>query len=186
MNKRLFLAINLPLNIKNELADLVVKLHQDNKNKTIKWVEENNFHLTLHFLGDTTEEKIKQINQALQPITEKFNPLNYQLANKISAFPNLQEPKVIFLEMKELNNGQTFELHKQIGEGLESLGFTIDKRPFRLHLTLGRVKFKTSLQIPDFVLKVTNFSVNSIDLMASQLSPTGPKYTKITTFNLTK
>ena len=184
MNKRLFLAINLPPEIKNQLFDLVLKLQKANKNKPIKWVSKDNFHLTLHFLGSVPEEKITSINQALEPIISNFSTLNFSLSNSINAFPDLNNPKVIFLEIKESNNGQTIKLQKQIGENLEGLGFKIDKRPFRLHLTLGRVKFKTSIQIPKIELQTSDFQINSIDLMASDLTPQGPIYSVIKQYNL--
>jgi 2'-5' RNA ligase len=184
MNQRLFLAINLPQQIKDQLFDLVLKLQKTNKNKPIKWVEKDNFHLTLHFLGDIPEEKIQEITQALKPIVADFKTLNFQLLNSISAFPNLKDPKVIFLEMKELNDGQTVKLQKQIGEALTKLGYIIDNRPFRLHLTLGRIKLKTSVQIPNFQLPIANFLINSIDLMESYLTPTGPIYKIIKQYNL--
>src|SRR4030042_2375034 len=149
MTKRLFLAINLPKEIKDQLAALIIKLQKNNKNKPIKWVENENFHLTLHFLGDTVEEKIPLINQSLIPIISNFKTLNFQLSNSVDAFPDTINPKNIFLEMKELNDGKTIKLRKEIGEALEKLGFEIDYRPFRLHLTLGRVKFKTSLHLPN-------------------------------------
>jgi len=176
MTKRLFLAINLPSDIKRKLAELILKLQKNNKNKPIKWVADENLHLTLHFLGDTPEEKIPDINQALEPIITNFKTLYFQLSDSINAFPNLNDPQVIFLEMKELNDGQTVKLQKQIGESLARLGFAIDSRPFRLHLTLGRVKFKISLTIPDLRLQITEFQINSIDLMESNLTPAGPVY----------
>ncbi|MCX6746335.1 MAG: RNA 2',3'-cyclic phosphodiesterase [Candidatus Parcubacteria bacterium] len=190
MTKRLFLAINLPLEIKARLADLVLKLQKSNKNKPIKWVGEDNFHLTLHFLGDVPEEKISEINQYLEPIINNFPTLNFSLSNSISAFPDLNNPKVIFLDMLELNDGQTIKLQKETGQALERLGFEIDTRPFRLHLTLGRVKFKTSLQIPNFSFPAfalqasagrqnSEFIIHSIDLMESNLTPSGPIYNMV-------
>jgi len=176
MTKRLFLAINLPNEIKAQLADLVLKLVKANKNKPIKWVGEDNFHLTLHFLGDVTEEKISEISKTLEPIVSNFPTLNFSLSNLINAFPDLNNPKVIFLEMKELNDGKTIKLQQTIGTILRSLGFETDPRPFRLHLTLGRIKFKTILQIPNYQLPISNFQINSIDLMESALTPSGPIY----------
>lgn len=176
MNKRLFIAINLPQEIKEILFNLVLKLQKANKNKPIKWVTKDNFHLTLHFLGSVSEEKINEINQALEQIISGFPVLNFQLSDAINAFPDLNNPRVIFLKMKELNNGKTIKLQKEIGEALEGLGFEIDKRPFRLHLTLGRVKFKTSLQIPNFIIQSSEFKIPSVDLMASTLTSEGPIY----------
>jgi len=187
MTKRLFLAINLPNEIKSQIAELVLNLHKANKNKPIKWVEEDNFHLTLHFLGDVPEEKIPAINQALEPIVKTFPALNFSLSSSISAFPDLNNPKVIFLDMIELNDDKTIKLHKEIGEALKKLEFGIDHRPFKLHLTLGRIKFKTSLQIPNLIIPAfalqasagrhnSEFRIQSIDLMESELTPNGPIY----------
>jgi len=184
MTKRLFLAINLPQEIKEQLSDLILKLQKANKNKPIKWVEKENFHLTLHFLGSVSAEKIENINSALEPIVVRYPILNFQLSERIDGFPNLQNPKVIFLEMKELNDNKTIKLQRKIGEALKRLGFEIDTRPFRLHLTLGRVKFKTSLQIPNLQFPVSNFQIQSIDLMESELTPSSPVYNLVKAYNL--
>jgi 2'-5' RNA ligase len=176
MQKRLFLAINLPKEIKDQLAELVKKLDKANKNKPIKWVENENFHLTLHFLGSTPVEKLDSIDAAIGPIVAKYPTLNFSLSDKINAFPNLNEPKVIFLEMNELNDSKTIALQKEIGKALELLEFEIDPRPFKLHLTLGRVKFETNFQIPKIRVPSSEFQVSSIDLMESNLTPTGPIY----------
>jgi len=184
MTKRLFLAINLPPKIKVELSDLVLKLQKNNKNKPVKWVEKDNFHLTLHFLGDTPKEKIQTINQALEQIVADFKTLNFQLSDSIDAFPNLAEPKVIFLDMKELNDGMTIKLQKALGQALSKLDFEIDPRPFRLHLTLGRVKLKATINIPNFSIQLSDFRIQSIDLMASELTPAGPIYSIIKSYPL--
>lgn len=189
MTKRLFLAINLPQEIKSELQELVLKLQKNNKNKPIKWVELDNFHLTLHFLGDIPEEKIADIHQNLKPIVTNYPVLKFNLLDKISAFPDPYNPKVIFLEMEELNGGKIIKMQKEIGETLAKLGFKIDFRPFRLHLTLGRVKFKTSLQLPNLRSSGASvgqgqFQISSIDLMESQLTPTGPIYSIINKYPL--
>jgi 2'-5' RNA ligase len=196
MTKRLSLAINLPSEIKAQLTDLVLKLYKANKNKSIKWVANENFHLTLHFLGDVPEEKISDINQTLEPIVNNFPTLNFSLSSSINAFPDLNNPKVIFLEMKELNDGKTIQLQREIGKSLSKMDFEIDYRPFKLHLTLGRVKFKTNIQIPrlgfagrsrtNLQFPISNFHVNSIDLMESNLIPTGPIYTCLKQYKLIK
>lgn len=182
MPKRLFIALNLPDEVKRQLQRLVSNLHQANKNKPIKWVEEDNFHLTLHFLGEVDEKEIDKINQNLEPIITKYSALKFEITENISGFPDLFNPKVIFLQIKELNDGQAIRLQKEIGEALKKLNFEVDPRPFRLHITLGRVKFKTSVKIPKFpafTLQTTTgrqFQINSIDLMASTLTPAGPIY----------
>ncbi|MBN1325938.1 RNA 2',3'-cyclic phosphodiesterase [Candidatus Falkowbacteria bacterium] len=184
MQKRLFLAVNLPNEIKEELADLINKLDKANKNKPIKWVENDNFHLTLHFFGSTPIEKLNSIDAAIKPIVASFPTLNFELSNSINAFPDLNNPKVIFLEMKELDDNKIIALQREIGKALEILEFEIDPRPFRLHLTLGRVKSKINLQIPNFQFPISNFKITSIDLMESELTSNGPIYTILKQYKL--
>ncbi len=184
MQKRLFLAINLPKEIKDELADLVKKLDKANINKPIKWVEDDNFHLTLHFLGSTPTEKLDSLDNAIESIVAGFSTLNFKLSNSVDAFPNLHEPKVIFLNIKELNDDKALALQKQMGQALEILEFEIDPRPFRLHLTLGRVKSQIAIQIPSFQFPVSNFQVDTIDLMESNLTSDGPLYTILKQYKL--
>jgi 2'-5' RNA ligase len=184
MQKRLFLAINLPNEIKVKLTDLVKKLDKANINEPIKWVEDDNFHLTLHFLGSTPTEKFDSLDNAMEPMVASFPTLNFELSNSINTFPNLHEPKVIFIDIKDLNDGKALALQKQIGQALEILEFEIDPRPFRLHLTLGRVKSKTTFKVPDLQFPISNFRVDTIDLMESNLTSSGPIYTILKQYKL--
>jgi len=183
MTKRLFIAINLPEQIKEELSNLLLNLYEINQNKSIKWVSKENLHLTLHFLGDTAEENIPILNQSLKPIIKKFTTLNFKFSNTINAFPSLNYPKIIFVEIEEKNN-HIYQLHEKTSEALKKLNYPIDKKAFRLHLTLGRVKLETKVKIPEWQPEISNFQVNTINLMGSQLTPQGPIYTIISQYNL--
>lgn len=182
--KRVFIALNLPEQIKEELFDLVLKLQKSNKNKPIKWVEKENFHLTLHFLADIAEEKIEDINTALKNTISNFQSLNFSLSNSIDAFPDLYNPRVIYLKINELDQGKIFQLQKQIGDSLLNKGFEISLKPFRLHLTIGRVKAKCQIKIPGFELQGSDFSISSVELMESKLTGSGPIYSIINSYKL--
>lgn len=177
MTKRLFLAINVPEDLKAELFELVRKCAKHNKNKPIKWVEQDNFHITLHFLGAVPEQQFEAIDAALEPIVKKFPALRFKIGENIDAFPDLTNPRVIYLELKEIGDGMTQTLHAHMGNALKSLGFEIDNRRFRMHITLGRVKNKTAVRIPNIEIPAYEFEALQIDLMESQLTSQGSLYT---------
>jgi len=185
MKKRLFIALNLPIAIKAEIFKLIENLTTKNQNQPIKWVTQENIHLTLHFLGDTEENKMEEINSKLENLIANFPPLNFELLAEVDAFPNLKEPQDIFLKINEIGGNHIFSLHKKIGAALLNLGFQIDLRPFQLHLTLGRNKNHAYFQtIKNINFQPNQFQADSVDLMASTLTPQGPIYNIIKKYHL--
>jgi len=81
--KRLFIALNLPQNIKDEITDLIKKLAKLNKGANIKWVSLKNMHLTLHFLGYVDKELEEQVKLAMQGFQGKFGQLQFELGKKL-------------------------------------------------------------------------------------------------------
>jgi len=174
--KRVFIALNLPSDIKTRIIGLLNKLSQ--KCKGVKWVKSDGLHLTLHFLGDLNEEQIEQVKLTMQSMGGKFKQLQFK-TTKINAFPNLTIPRVIFLDCQQTNGNSVLKLQKLLGEKLTRLGFTIDQRPWRPHITLGRVKGKPSLNFTLISLPQTSFALATFELMESILKPTGAEYKKI-------
>jgi 2'-5' RNA ligase len=123
----------------------------------------------------------------MQKLSGRFDKMNFEFS-QISAFPNLNNPRVIFLECKQTNGNTIYELQKELGRGLVQIGIGIDKRPWRAHITLGRVKDKLSQTLYSIVkstkIKNKNFAVNSFELMESELKPDGAKYTIVASYQL--
>jgi len=181
--KRLFIALNLPQNIKDQVSDLINKLAKQNSGAFIKWVKPKGLHLTLHFLGYLDKNQAEQVKLIMQSLGGKFGELQFSLG-KVSAFPNLINPRVIFLECNQVNSKSVFKLQELLGEKLIKLGIAIDKRPWKPHLTLGRVKGKCNLKITDYKFKTKEFSVKNFDLMQSRLTPKGAEYKRIINYRL--
>jgi len=178
MKTRAFIAINLPLEIKKEIKKIIDELKRAGGN--VKWVEPENIHLTLHFLGWLEEEKIKEVKKILEENTKEIKSCLIEIKG-LDYFPTRTSPRVIFLEGDDKNNNIR-NLRAKIGEGLEAIGIEIDKRPFRLHFTLGRVKEK-GFRLPQTKISTNlSFEVRSIELMKSQLMRTGPVYSVIESF----
>lgn len=207
--RRLFIALNLPAEIKNDLAEALVKLSREAGE--VKWVKPDGFHLTLHFLGYLDEPQIEKVMAVMNELAKKFGPINFE-AGGIGAFPALTNPRIIFLDCRQTNGNSVYELQTELGRKLEKIGITIDKRRWQAHLTLGRVHpVRNSSKVLNFAprqkgiisngvktklpqsvhslakyVKIKNkqFSVDSFELMESHLSPSGAEYEIVTSYKL--
>ncbi len=181
MKIRTFIALNLPSEIKGELKKIIDNLKRaGSQSEDVKWVEPENIHLTLHFLGWLEEERIKEVKKILEETTKGIKSCFIEI-REIDCFPTKTSPRVIFLEGLEENNIIN-NLRTKIGERLEAIGIETDKRPFRLHFTLGRVK-KKGFKLPQTKIKDNlSFEVSSIELMKSQLRLAGPIYSVLESF----
>jgi len=160
MSKRIFIAANLPLETKREISKVLVVLkkvgagiHPVKSRRAeatkslfnrVKWVKSENIHLTLHFLGQQKEEKIEEIKQVLEESVYKMKPVVLKIKG-LDFFPNAVKPRIIFLACVEENN-LINKLQARVGKKLTAIGIPVDQRPFKLHLTLGRINPVRRLQ----------------------------------------
>jgi 2'-5' RNA ligase len=155
--------------------------------ENIKWVDPANIHLTLAFLGDTEEKRIKSIARMLKEKCTGFNEFDFVLAG-IGIFKNYRDPRVIWVGIQ--SSEKLAILNNIISEGLKSNGFRIEERQFRPHLTLGRVKSCKDTENLKSVLEKyrdTEFQkveVKEVILYESILLQTGPIYKSLGIFSL--
>lgn len=185
---RTFIAVNLNREIIEHLVSL-----QDNLNipeTKIKWVEKNNLHLTIKFLGYISVEQTELIKSALKEITCQYNPFSIKLSSDIGVFPTYKIPRIVWVGIKKDTN-ELIELYNSIENSLSDKGFPREDKDFSSHITIGRVKFIRDKA--NFIqmlkrIEVNNLTheVNSIDLMESKLTPNGPIYNITARFPLLK
>lgn len=180
--KRLFLAINLPNETKTEIDGLLAKLEK-NVNY-VKWVEKDSLHVTIHFLGNLNLDQIDDLIESLAKLEGRYNQEMVFAISNLNAFPNIYNPKVIFLECRQQTGASVIKLHKETLDEIIKLNFAADLRRWSPHITLGRAKNKVNPQIfsqygikDKLILKV-----NSFELMESNLTPSGAKYKIIKSF----
>jgi len=187
---RAFIAIELPRPIRAALARLQDGL-KASRTTSVKWVDPEGIHLTIKFLGNIDAGEIPELSEVLREAVKGIAPFRLKLENT-GAFPNIRSPKVIWVgvggEMEQL-----LTLHKKVEQVLIPRGFTPDNRAFSPHLTLGRVRegaqpnelrrlgegiaaSKTEEQL--------SFSVDSLNLMQSQLTREGAIYSCLASFKL--
>ena len=172
--KRLFVAVDLPDAIKAIAAQ--AKTILESRVSGVRWVEPNNVHLTLKFLGNCPDEQIDQIKNALD---EAVAPLSSFacVSGGLGAFPSLRRARVLWLGIEA--KPELAELSKAVEGSLEGLGFQAEKRAFSPHITLARLKSPrpVDLSVAESTINTKHgFAVGAVTLFASHLSPKGPTY----------
>ena len=178
---RSFIAIDFPEETRTALEDVQKRLKQSGAG--VRWVKPGSIHLTLKFLGNIHPAQVEDIALAVAQEVRDEPPITLGAAG-LGAFPSRRKPRVIWIgmegEVQRLN-----AIQARVDNALEPLGFAREKRGFRPHLTIGRVKDRRKLQalidamaelkIPEF----DSFDVTEIILYKSDLRPTGAIYTKL-------
>ncbi|HJJ22938.1 MAG TPA: RNA 2',3'-cyclic phosphodiesterase [Nitrosopumilus sp.] len=172
---RTFVAIEIS---NNDIINSIKKF-QTEINIDAKPVESKNFHFTLQFLGEITEEISQKIIQALRTI--EFSSFSVNLKG-VGAFPKPKFPRVIWIGTDDDGGNMLIQLSKKVKKVLEPLGFFPDKS-FNPHITIFRIKKKVeditkeldSQKMIDFGVQ----EVTSIKLKKSELSSNGPNYSDL-------
>jgi len=110
----------------------------------IKWVDVNNMHLTLKFIGDTMPGQLEQIISVLKEISGSFPVFSFEL-DGLGYFRSRGVPKVFFIKINE--NDKLKNLADEINIRLEETGFKREERNFHPHLTIARIKYLKDKQI---------------------------------------
>ena len=181
VNIRAFICFKLPRRIILSIRELQESIKKSGLQ--IRWVKAENIHLTIKFIGDIRLPDIDDIGLAIKETAGDFAPLLLS-AQGSGVFPNLKRPRVIWTGL----SGQIEELiglQKILDKKLRLIGFPKEKRPFKGHLTIGRVKGRLdSRKLSEFMnrfnkFETKQFSCDRIFLMQSELKPSGPIYTKL-------
>ncbi len=176
---RLFIAIEIPENIKQFLSELVsLKAPVEGVNI----VPKENFHITLKFLGEVQEEIVSQIKTSLLKVAKQIVPFNLKITYP-GVFPNSSKARVIWIGTD--TNQELKKLVSKIEESMAQYGFKKEEKEFTSHITLARVKnfqngrylfYKISKTFKDKMTSELIFDVNEFVLMKSTLTPSGSIY----------
>jgi len=183
--KRVFIAIKIEP--ENDLLRIHASLKSVPGNEKINWVDPLNIHLTLAFLGDTEEERIKVAAIMLKQQCSGFGEFDFNLSGT-GVFKDFNDPRVIWIGINE--SEKLAELYGRIKTGLEDTGFKTDDRPFRPHITLGRIKFLRNPGVLRSAIEkyqntdIQKVNVQEVILYESILKPVGPVYKPLGIFRL--
>ena len=173
---RIFIAINLPDNIKEKLS----QFHYD---LPLRWTRKDNLHITLIFLGYCSDQDLGKVCSIVKETTAKHSCFPMKL-DKICYGPKAAMPPRMIWALGEKRE-ELSKLIKDLGKSLE-----IESKEFYPHVTLARIKTWQWKQIepeerPEIEKDISlNFKVTSIDVMESKLKREGPQYVILERANL--
>ena len=185
---RVFVAINLPQEIKKELFAYSEKW----LDLPAKWTPKDNIHITLEFLGSLTDEEVGEVCMAVKEVAERHGSFSLNLNKILYGPPSLkatQSPKFVWAEGDK--SEELSELREDLEEFLtEKVSFVPENRIFAPHVTLARIsswEFKTiELEERPEINEAIDliFTVESIEVMESEMKKDGPVYTVLESHNL--
>jgi 2'-5' RNA ligase len=178
---RLFIAIEIPDEIKKEMVMVQEQLRKANIDAT--WPRPEAMHLTLKFLGEIPETKVAEIVSGMQKAAEGIGRFRLEVKG-VGTFPNPRNARVVWIGLSG-DIGKLTKLQEAVENAMAGIGLVRDERKFTAHLTLGRIKYirsrdtwiKTLEEIKDISLPA--FEVTSVSLMQSELKPSGAVYTEM-------
>lgn len=181
---RLFIAINL--DSEDYFRDFQSRLGVLSDGIKVRYTLPKSFHLTLKFLGEVNDSKVREIIAGLKEI--KFGSFVTKTAS-LGFFPDEGYIRTVWIGLE--NREAILKLQKDVDGKLKDL-FQKDAR-FQPHLTLERIKFIDPSNRKRFVDEVKriavrpkDFFVDSFELVESVLTPDGPVYKIIETFGAIK
>ncbi len=171
---RLFIAIPLGPDLKEAISKIQSLLKR--RNEGVKWVNPEGLHLTLKFLGNTPQEKVPRIEEAMRKALAPFGPFSV-LIKGTGAFPSLKKARVLWVGIED-ERSRLKEMFKSLEKQLQKLGFPMEERPFKPHITLGRIKNLKSIDFPEELedQEVGVLEVKEVILFKSELKPEGAEY----------
>lgn len=170
---RVFVAINLPEDIKKKLTDYQEKWPEI----PIKWTKKENIHITLIFLGYLNSEELLEICKITKEAASRHSSFSVKLNKICYGPPKKMPPRMIWAE------GEKSEKFAALRDDLSKLLNIREAREFSPHITLGRVRQMEWRRIepeerPEVERDIDlTFEVNSIEIMESELKRGGPEYT---------
>lgn len=179
---RVFIAIDVPQDIKNRLASVQEQLRPFSP--SARWVATESIHLTLKFIGEIPEKRREDIDEALAGLTWRAFTVG---VHGVGFFPGTRSPRVFWAGLQ----AATMEgLAKEIDTRLEQAGFDPEKRTFRAHVTLarsGNTRLESALVNAAEPFMDTDFGTFTADrcfLYQSTLKASGAVYTRLKEYPL--
>lgn len=174
---RLFTAVWLDKELRETIRNFLEGI--SNGSSGIKWVFSEQLHFTLKFLGEQDSEIISKISPFLSEAAKEFSPFTLALAGG-GVFPSRRSPRVLWLGVKE-GGAKLAGLAARVEEAGEKAALPREKRAFRPHLTIGRVKNSSPFFDGELLTKGIEgrMTVKSFSLVASSLTHHGPVYQEV-------
>jgi 2'-5' RNA ligase len=175
---RLFLAVALTDADRQKLDH--IRRHLASARADVKWVEAENLHLTLRFLGEVSSGRVGQIEDVVQPVVQAL-PMPQVCLGGLGTFPPNGPPRVVWCGFQRGTEALR-RLVQKLSDVLTGLGFEPEQRRYTPHVTLGRVRSRRNSDVLRHAIETMpavafdDFTAHEIVLIESQLSRSGARY----------
>jgi 2'-5' RNA ligase len=184
---RSFIAV--PIGEEVEKAVEAVEGELKRSRADVKWVRPGNVHVTLKFLGDVEAGRLGEISGALTKALEGARAFEATVSGLGTFPPNPRRARVVYMGLSE-GVDEMKDLARRVEDAMAGAGFERDSRPFKSHLTIGRVRrdarkldgLGKSMEAAQY--KPLKLNVDRVNLVKSELTPSGAIYTVQETFGL--
>ena len=189
---RLFVAVSLPDEVKNEIENAQKEMRGALPGNVVRWTRREQFHLTLKFLGNVAASRVAELTEVLREACRPFNALRLR-AERIGFFPDLRFPRVAWVGVNDDKNHLP-ELQAAIETSVRQFTDERAEKNFTGHITLGRIQ---SIKRPQAEIlsklalgKAERFfggwMADKVELIRSELSSSGSRYTTVATIPLSE
>ncbi|MCL4242161.1 MAG: RNA 2',3'-cyclic phosphodiesterase [Dehalococcoidia bacterium] len=186
---RLFVACEVPDEVKEAIGETIEGLRKKS-GPAVRWIKPEGVHVTLKFLGEVPVKKLPAVKLAIQEAVVGHSPFELEFSN-IGTFGGREGLRIMWVGIA----GDVLRLEalvRAVNAALAVVGFEPERRPFRPHLTLGRVRdeigTRQRAEIEVAVGKTdvpgVNWRTSQVSLMRSKLGPGGASYEVLATFPL--
>lgn len=188
-NLRLFIGVALSPSLTERISPIMDRLASELPFR--KWTHPADLHVTLHFLGDTPEDRVDAVAKALEDTAANTEPMDLRLTEP-GTFGPPAAPRILWLGLTEPSRqGGLTRLHAELAPKLAAAGCRLEDRPFRAHLTLARqggsgctraaIAAAWQKAAPEAAAKPLEWTADRVTLFLSHLGKR-PSYEKLREF----
>jgi 2'-5' RNA ligase len=172
---RLFTGLYLTQEVRRQVADITTVLSEDIEG--VRWVPQENLHVTLKFLGWCDRAVIKNLAEIMTKAAD-YLPLTLTVGG-VGAFPSLGSARVIWVGASDIE-GRVEKVYNVLDKGAAKCGIPKEKRAYRPHITIGRARKRPVMIGPEIAGRFDGektLEIVDIVLFSSELKSTGAEYT---------
>jgi len=187
---RLFVAVPIPDPVRDKMRAVQLELHSLAPHSAVRWTKSEQFHLTLRFLGDVPSRRVEDLRESVRAACAGAPALSLR-ARGVGFFPNARSPRVVWVG---INDGKDYlaDLQRKIESVVQPFTEESSGEHFAGHVTLGRFKHVNRFRINELKAYVEamkdrvfgEWTAREIEIIRSELSATGPRYTPLATLRL--
>ncbi len=186
---RLFASCDITPDAREVIGGVITELRK-RSGEAVRWVRPEGLHVTLKFLGEVPVKKLPSVKLAIHEAVSGHSPFNLEFAN-IGTFGGREGLRLMWVGIA----GDVLRLEalvRALNRALAVVGFEPERRPFRPHLTLGRVhdniptrqRAEIEVAVGKLAVPEVTWRVSQVNLMRSRLSPAGARHEALATFPL--